>query len=56
MQHEIHLVFQRHCGHTDAGLHFSVRFHIAQERHHHFVIHPSGQVQVVWHALNSKER
>lgn len=56
MQHEIHLVFQRHCGHTDAGLHFSVRFHIAQDRHHHFVIHPSGQVQVVWHALNSKER
>lgn len=30
--------------------HFSVRFHIAQDRHHHFVIHPSGQVQVVWHA------
>lgn len=29
--------------------HFSIRFHVAQDSHHHFVIHPSGQVQVVWH-------
>lgn len=33
------------------SLHFSIRFHIAQDGHHHLVIHPAGQVQVVWHAL-----
>lgn len=29
--------------------HFSIRFYMTQDGHHHFVIHPSGQVQVVWH-------
>lgn len=27
---------------------------MAQDGHHHLVVDPSCQVQVVWHALNSK--
>lgn len=33
--------------------HLSIRFDMAQDGHHHLVIDPSGQVQVVWHAERS---
>lgn len=34
--------------------HFCIRFDMAHDCHHHFVIDPASQVQVVWHTLNSK--
>lgn len=33
-------------------LHFSIGFDAAQDGHHHLVIDPSGQVQIIRHALH----
>lgn len=33
------------------SLHFSIRFDMAQDSHHHLVIDAPGQIQVIWHTL-----
>lgn len=35
-------------------LHFSVWLYVAEDGHHHLVIHTSCQIQVVWHTLNAR--
>lgn len=47
---------QKLHGVEKVSLHFSVWFDVAEDGHHHLVIHTSGQVQVIWHTLIRRQQ